>query len=57
MAIDAELRALVASIDTLRFRVDELFRQHHLVIALPQRDVHLDAAAPIEVRVLKEERD
>jgi small-conductance mechanosensitive channel len=36
----------------LRFRIDDLFREHDLVIAFPQRDVHLDSVAPIEVRVL-----
>ena len=41
----------------IRFRVDDLFRENQLVIAFPQRDVHLDTAAPIEVRVLTEKRD
>jgi len=36
----------------VRFRIDELFREHNLVIAFPQRDVHLDSISPIEVRVL-----
>ena len=36
----------------VRFRIDDLFRDNNLVIAFPQRDVHLDSAAPIEVRVL-----
>ncbi len=36
----------------VRFRIDDLFRQHELVIAFPQRDVHLDSAAPLEVRVV-----
>ena len=36
----------------VRFRIDELFREHELVIAFPQRDVHLDSVAPIEVRVV-----
>jgi small-conductance mechanosensitive channel len=36
----------------LRFRIDDLFREHGLVIAFPQRDVHLDSASPIEVRVV-----
>ncbi len=38
----------------VRFRIDELFREHGLVIAFPQRDVHLDSASPIEVRVVAE---
>ncbi|MGB5268574.1 MAG: hypothetical protein WBN30_18430, partial [Polyangiales bacterium] len=38
----------------VRFRIDDLFRQHELVIAFPQRDVHIDSSAPLEVRVLTE---
>lgn len=36
----------------VRFRIDDLFREHHLTIAFPQRDVHVDSVAPIEVRVV-----
>jgi small-conductance mechanosensitive channel len=36
----------------LRFRIDDLFREAGIVIAFPQRDVHLDSARPIEVRLL-----
>ena len=36
----------------VRFAIDDLFREHDLVIAFPQRDVHLDSVSPIEVRVL-----
>jgi potassium efflux system protein len=36
----------------VRFRIDDLFREHDLVIAFPQRDVHLDTAEPIEIRVV-----
>jgi len=38
----------------LRFRIDALFREAGLVIAFPQRDVHLDSASPIEVRMVAE---
>lgn len=38
----------------VRYRIDELFREHDLVIAFPQRDVHLDTVKPLEVRVVKE---
>jgi len=34
------------------FDLDDLFREHGLVIAFPQRDVHLDTVAPLEVRIL-----
>ena len=39
----------------IRFRIDELFRAAGLVIAFPQRDVHLDTVAPLEVRLRSEE--
>ncbi len=38
----------------LRFRIDDLFREAGIVIAFPQRDVHVDASSPIEVRVVQE---
>ena len=34
----------------LRFRIDDLFREAGIVIAFPQRDVHLYAQTPIEIR-------
>jgi potassium-dependent mechanosensitive channel len=36
----------------LRFRVSELFTAAGVVIAFPQRDVHLDTTSPLEVRVV-----
>ncbi len=41
----------------LRYRIDELFREAGIVIAFPQRDVHLDASAPIPVRVVDRSED
>lgn len=38
----------------LRFRIDELFRAAGIVIAFPQRDVHLDSQRPVEVRIVKD---
>jgi small-conductance mechanosensitive channel len=35
----------------IRFRIDDLFREAEIVIAFPQRDVHLDSASPIEVKL------
>ena len=32
----------------IRFRIDELFRQHDIVIAFPQRDVHIDGSVLID---------
>ena len=37
----------------IRHRIDELFREHEIVIAFPQLDVHLDA--PESVRVMLDE--
>jgi small-conductance mechanosensitive channel len=36
----------------IRFRIDALFRDAGIVISFPQRDVHLDTASPLDVRVL-----
>jgi potassium-dependent mechanosensitive channel len=37
----------------IRFRIDELFREAGIVIAFPQRDIHLDSQTPIEFRVVE----
>ena len=37
----------------LRFRIDALFHDAGVVIAFPQRDVHLDSQSPVEVRVVR----
>jgi len=36
----------------VRFAIDKLFREAGVTIAFPQRDVHLDAAAPVPVRIV-----
>jgi potassium efflux system protein len=41
----------------LRFRIDDLFREAGIVIAFPQRDVHLDAAQPLAVRLVRQSAD
>ncbi len=38
----------------IRFRIDELCRENGIVIAFPQRDVHLDTLSPLEVRISKD---
>jgi small-conductance mechanosensitive channel len=38
----------------IRFRIDELFREAEIVIAFPQRDVHLDVQKPLEFRMVKD---
>ena len=35
----------------IRFRIDDLFREAGIVIAFPQRDIHLDSQTPIEFRI------
>ena len=40
---------------TLRYKIDELFRTAGIVIAFPQRDVHLDTQGPVEVRLVDKE--
>lgn len=44
-------RRLIES--SVRFHIDDLFREADIVIAFPQRDVHLDASRPLELRILK----
>jgi len=41
----------------VRFRIDDLYRQAGIVIAFPQRDVHLDTSAPLDIRLVKEASD
>jgi potassium efflux system protein len=38
----------------LRFIIDQYFREAGISIAFPQRDLHLDTARPLEVRMLTE---
>jgi len=37
----------------IRFRVDELCREHDVCIAFPQRDIHLDTLKPLEIQVVQ----
>jgi small-conductance mechanosensitive channel len=37
---------------TVRFRIDELFREHGIVISFPQRDLHMDTLSPLEIRLV-----
>jgi small-conductance mechanosensitive channel len=41
----------------VRFRIDDLFREAGIVIAFPQRDVHLDTTTPLEVRMVDAEAE
>ena len=46
-AAERDLRMIRSDI---RFRIDELCNENDIVIAFPQRDVHLYARTPIEIR-------
>lgn len=48
---ERDLRQVRSSI---RFRISELFDEHGIVIAFPQRDVHLDAPNAIPVRMIND---
>jgi small-conductance mechanosensitive channel len=41
----------------VRFRITELFAENGIVVAFPQRDVHLDTSSPLQLRMLKEDSD
>ena len=41
----------------IRHRIDELFREAHITISFPQRDIHLDVQRPIPVDVVKNRED
>lgn len=49
---EMELRRVRSDV---RFTLDRLFRAAGIVVAFPQRDVHLDTARPLEVRMLPAE--
>jgi small-conductance mechanosensitive channel len=49
VAGERELRQIRSDI---RFRIVEVFAQHGIVIAFPQRDVHLDSQQPLRVSVV-----
>jgi small-conductance mechanosensitive channel len=41
----------------VRYRVDQLFREEGIVIAFPQRDVHLDTASPLQIQMVEPAAD
>ena len=49
VAGERELRTIRSAI---RFRIDELFAENNIVIAFPQRDVHLDTLSPLKIQLL-----
>ena len=48
---DRDLRKIRSDV---RFRIDELFHEHDITIAFPQRDVHLDSLTPVEVKIVNQ---
>jgi len=40
----------------IRYSIDELFREAGLVIAFPQRDVHLDTIRPLQVQLMESQK-
>ncbi|MCP5056058.1 MAG: mechanosensitive ion channel [bacterium] len=48
----SEMLSRIRIASDVRFGIDRVFREAGLTIAFPQRDVHLDATEPIEVRML-----
>jgi len=40
----------------IRHRIDSLFREADIVIAFPQRDVHINSVKPLEVMLKSEEQ-
>jgi potassium efflux system protein len=60
-SLDFELRVYIKGIDNwwpmqheLNVAIDNAFKEAGVTIAFPQRDVHLDATGPLEVRVVEE---
>ena len=49
VSAERELRQIRSDI---RFRIVDAFEEHGIVIAFPQRDVHLDSPAPLQVQVV-----
>ena len=41
----------------IRFRICDLFAENGIVVAFPQRDVHLDSKEPLEIRITKQDLD
>jgi small-conductance mechanosensitive channel len=50
---ERELRQIRSDV---RYRISELFDEHEIVIAFPQRDVHLDGADPLRIQILNGEQ-
>jgi small-conductance mechanosensitive channel len=51
-ALDAGDRLIIKS--ELHQEIDRSFRESGIVIAFPQRDVHLDGTKPVEIQMVSE---
>lgn len=40
----------------VRFEIEKLFNENNIVIAFPQRDIHLYPAAPLDIRITKDSK-
>jgi small-conductance mechanosensitive channel len=50
---ERELRQIRSEI---RFRVSELFAAENIVIAFPQRDVHIDGLGPLQIELVEKKK-
>lgn len=50
-------KALFEVRSDIRLRIADLFEAHGIVVAFPQRDVHLDASAPLKVQIHDDGRE
>ena len=56
--INARTLTAMKKIETeVRLTIDELFREHNIVIAFPQRDLHIQTPNPIEFRLVGNDPD
>lgn len=46
-------RSIEISNSAMRFKIDALFKEAGIVIAFPQRDIHLDTLTPLEIKLQK----
>jgi len=61
-SLNFELRVFIREVQSrfhvmhqLHKEIDREFRKAHIVIAFPQRDVHMDSSRPLEVRVVSDD--
>jgi potassium efflux system protein len=42
---------------SVRYKIDQLFREENIIIAFPQQDVHLDTSSPLSVQMVPPPED